>query len=371
MYKFMHASSPEISGTLKINFLQMKYLLFILTGLLFFSLTVIVNAQNDDLNNYTKEEVFIFPEDQYNGIEINNQHGDIRVSASNRGTIEVNILITVKEDDDELASEVLERINIRSSQNGQNLYLRTNFEEDFQPNHDFSIQYDIQIPGDKALDLKNRFGDINIHSVTGNQTIKMEYGRLNQKGIAPIDSIDFDLSFVDANLEKINNAELKLYNANAQIKEIRKGVLDGQYCQIDLTDAGELKVTSETSRYKIGSIKNLSLVGKFCFTSVDNLLEAGNIEISNGLLIISSVAPTLKELSVFNSNAPINLTFHKNLSYTLHGEVTNGQFQHYAANQFRVIKELDKISFSGSHKSEPNEASVVLFNENAAIIIEE
>ncbi|WP_462318811.1 hypothetical protein [Marinilabilia sp.] len=349
----------------------MKYLLSILTSLLFYNLSVSVNAQKEDLNAYEKKENFIYPGSQFRGIEVNNQHGNIHVSASTGDTIEVNIVIIVKENNEELASEILEKINIRSAHKGQSLYLRTDFGDNFQPNNPFSIEYDIRIPSSKTLDLKNRFGDINIHSITGNQNINMEYGELIQKGISTIDSINLDLSFVDAELTRINYAQLQFHNVNAEIKNIHKGDVSGKYCQINLSDADELNIKSGTSRFKIGNVRNLSLDGEFCFTSIGHLSETGDLKISNGLLIISSIASTLRELSVFNNNAPINLSLPKNLSYTLHGEVTNGQFQHYAANHFRIIKELDKTSFSGSYNSKPNEASIVLFNENAGIIIEE
>ncbi|PWE00726.1 hypothetical protein [Marinilabilia rubra] len=349
----------------------MKYILFIFISLISFNLPEIVNAQNDNLNDYTKRENFVFPGKQFSGIEVNNEHGNITISANTADTFQVKILISVKGTEEEFASEILDKINIRKSERGQNLYLRTDFGDSFQPNHPFSIHYDIQMPAQKALDIKNRFGDISINSISGNQTIKLEYGQLVQKGIATIDSLNCDLSFVDAEFVNIRNAKLDLYNVNAQTKSIIDGEISGKYCQIDLLNAGKIKIKTSTSRFSIGSIKRLSLKGDFCFTSIKNLSDTGDIEIANGLLIISSVSSTLKELSIFNNNAPINLSLPNNLSYTLHGEVTNGQFRHYAAKNFRIIRELDKISFSGTINNEQSEASIVLFNENAEIIIEE
>ena len=348
----------------------MRHLLYILIVILLFNAQNHVYGQRDELYEYSKEEKLVYSGNDFSGIEIHNQHGGIDVTASAADTFMINILISVKEENHELGTDVLDKIDIRKSKTGNNLYLRTNFGTNFQANHPFTIHYDIHMPAGKNVIINNRFGDIHINSIAGNQSVVQEYGNLYYSGLEPIDSVNLDLSFVDAELGKFKNAKMKFYNVNAKADNINNATIEGRYCQLDLPEAGDLSINSETSRFSIGSVKKLSLKGTFCFASIGKLDFKGDIEISNGLLIISSVSTSVTELSIFNQNAPINLNLPENLSYTLHGEVTNGHFQHYASDNFRIIKESGKTSFSGEYHPEPNSAAIVLFNENAGIIIE-
>ena len=88
--------------------------------------------------------------------------------------------------------------------------------------------------------------------------------------------------------------------------------------------------------------------------------------------MIASINDQLEELSVNNVDAPINISIPSSLAYTLHGEVTNGQFRHYRPNDFKIIKDMDRTSFSGGHNTQKQRvASIVLFNKNAGINIKE
>jgi hypothetical protein len=327
-------------------------------------------AQGNDLNSYTEEMKFIHSASEFSGIELHNSHGNITVTASENDSIEVIVVISSEAENQDLASEVFKAINIREGKANNLYYLRTSFGEEFYSRHRFSVNYEIHMPAGQELKLFNKFGDILISSITGPLEIEMNYGILKHESMTKTVSLKAKLSFAEVTLSKYQKVSLNLYNTKVSFEEVENGNFDAKYSQIEIPKAGKIDFKTTTSRLNIGTVKEAELKGDFCFTSIQKIGLKGHIEINKGLLVLAGVADPLQELSVFNNNAPINISLPESLSYTLQGEVTNGQFRHYRANQFRTIKDLDKISFSGSNLPGQNEALVVLFNSNAGINIE-
>lgn len=339
-------------------------------SVLIWMVPILCSAQEDDLTTYTKTENILQQAGSLSGLEIDNRHGNISVNAWQKDSVRVDVKIAVNSDSRSSANEVLDLISIRSNETDSVFYFRTKFKDDFYSNHSFKISYQVNVPSNFNLKIKNRFGNIELSSITGFLDIDLEYGFLEQKGLGLVQNIKTHLSFADAKLGNFGQADMELTNAHIELENVEKGTFTGQYYQLDLPRGGTININSSTGRFNLGKIKELKMTGEFCYASINKILNNGHIEITNGLLIIKAVSDKLEELSVNNNNAPANISLPLNLDYSLHGEVTNGQFRHFSAGNFRIIRDLEKISFAGTNTDEQNGAQIVLFNKNASINIE-
>lgn len=347
----------------------MQKLSFILVCLIFLTNTVSICAQEqENLNTYSKDEKIIYSADEFKGIELHNQHGDVSVTGWTKDTILINIEISVMAEYREMADEVFENLNINKTKLSDLAYLKTSFGEEFHSNYTFRINYEIFMPSNKQLKLDNRFGNITISDISGSMEIQSEYGDVTQKGLAGIDTLNANISFGEAAFKNIGYAKTELYNANLQMHQVKNAHFTGHYCQTEIENAGKLEFDGQTARINIGRVQDVHINGKFCFVSINQIIKNGNIEISNGLLIASLSEETIN-FTVSNNNAPANLTLASGLSYTLHGEVTNGSFRHDHQGNFKVIKDLDKVAFSGEFAPREKMATLIMFNKNAGINI--
>jgi hypothetical protein len=348
----------------------MKNKILITTIVLLWTIFTCPYAQQEEPKSFSQEKSMLYSASEFSGIEINNKHGDIILSAWDRDSVKIEIKITTYGESRNSAKKVINQIRIVTSEANHLLNLRTSFRDDFFSNHPVNITYQVSLPAQYKVKLTNRFGNISISSVTGFIDLNMEYGQLQQTGIEMVDSIKGNLSFSEAQIGSVAYSEMDLYNTNIEFQNVEFAILNTQYCQIDIPKAGKLHIKSSTCRFTIGNIKNIDLTGNFCFASLGNIAEAGKIEIDNGLLIINSFSDHFRNLSVYNTNAPINITVPENLNYSLYGEVTNGQFRHHQPEELRIMRETDKISFSRPGNADSNGASIVLFNKNAGINID-
>ncbi len=350
----------------------MKYIfLLIISILVIWMIPNHSSAQeNKPLSTYTEEVNERRKSDQFSSVVIENKHGNISVNAWEKDSVRIDASINIKGKDKESVEEILKLIKIDFSDDQKILHFKTQFNEDFYSHYPFEVNYDIYMPSNHSLKIINRFGDIEIDSMAGQLDIDLEYGKLTQEGLGLVESFNSRLSFANANLGSFLKAKIELSNSTINIQNVEDGVVTGKYCQLDIARAGKLKIDSTTGRFNIGKVTDLHLTGDFSYVSIDEIVEKGNVEIQNGLLIIRSTSQQLKKLTVYNDNAPLNISIPSELSYSLHGEVSNGHFRHFQAEHFQIIKDLDKISISGTRGENSHNKSLVLFNKNAGISIE-
>ncbi|MFW6043768.1 MAG: hypothetical protein ACOCPW_05375, partial [Marinilabiliaceae bacterium] len=292
--------------------------------------------------------------------------------AWDKDSIRIDALVTVKAEDNESSEEIMDDIDLETSENDETIRFRTGFSDDFYSPHSFNVRYEIYLPAGHEIKVTNRFGNIDIASVTGRMEIDLEHGDLKQTGMDVIDDLQGQFAFSNVQIGSFRNAGIELNNADLTVESTENAEINGKYCQIDVASAGKLTIKTHTGRVNTGKVEELEIDGQFCFSSIEEIEKEGHIEINNGLLMIESVSKGLQKLSVKNDNAPVNLSIPASLSYTLHGEVTNGQFRHYHQKDFKIIKDMERTSFSGGHNTEEQKgASIVLFNKNAGINIKE
>ncbi|MGQ1889709.1 hypothetical protein ACT29H_04635 [Thermophagus sp. OGC60D27] len=342
------------------------YIILILNTLI----TESILAQSHYRDSHIDKKEWIFSSDRFDGIEIHNQHGNIVFNPTKSDSLFVTVTIVVNTKNPQSAEEVLNQIDVKDAVVDGNIYFRTSFDHEFYSGFPFEINYEVLVPHHfKQIILENQFGDVNINTSTALFDGNLSYGNLTQATTASVDTIRGNLSFIKGRLNHAKVCNLSLDNCNIHFQKVVQGIFSGQYSQLHLVNADVAEIKGNTSRFHIESIKQLKLNGDFCFATIDDIYQQGQIEISNGYLIIESVGNRLKELSVANDRTPIQLSLPITLSYTLQGEITNGNISHYARQQLRIITDYEKTLFSGSFNENSESTSIILFNKDAGIEI--
>ncbi len=338
-------------------------------ALLLMALPLSLSGQETLEDAFHKTQNDSFAAGRYKGIEIINQHGPVSVSAWDEDSIHVDIQISVLAPGEEMSQEMLDKISILTSQKEQHLVYQTILGQDFFFNYPFSIRYQVYIPARKSVKIKNRFGDVTLALLFGQLEVALDYGRLKQTGNEFVESLSAQLTFADATLFNISSADIEVSNSQVDINKGGDIAFSGDFCQINLGDADKLTIHASTGRFNIGKVNHLVIKGDYLYPSIGEITSTGNIEISNGLAIIKKVSDRLEALTISNNHTPLSLNLQQSLNYTLNGEVENGRFRHYRAQQFKIIDDQNTISFSGTNGALDNSASIVIFNRDADVNI--
>ncbi len=329
-------------------------------------------AQTDEESGFGRKEDLEIAAQAIKTLKITNKHGSISIIGWDRDTIAVETLINVNSPGPNAADEVLDFISIQRANLGDQLLFRTQFDEEFFSNYPFSISYTIHAPKYMNLDLTNSIGNIVIHEINGQLNLNQEYGTLHLTQLGAPESIKHQLKlrFVEGKIEGAGDLVPLLSNSTLSLHNISTFKGQTEYSLLDLDNCQSIQLQSTTDRITINQVDSLSLKGIQVLAKVNGLAHYGFFEIKQGHLALKA-NDQLQRLSIGNQSTHTTIGLPFNLTYLLNGEVTDGQFSHPQKNQLQLIKEEEKISFSGKVGPSPEaSAQIVVFSNSSELIFQ-
>lgn len=253
----------EIVGYLKLNInisSTIKYALFLV-------FVILSNGSfaNTPINrNYKRTKTIVkeFRVGHNNTVAVNNKYGDITITTWNENKVSIEVVITVKSSDEELADKRFNSINIEFNQEDNRVLAQTIIHKKkggwsfFKRNVsiDTQIDYHIKMPVYNQVDLNNDYGSIFIDVLDGKSKINCDYGfirigKLNNK----INTIFMD------------------YGSNSTIDFINEGKINTDYSSLAIDRANDLKIVADYSNIEIEWVENLTYKNDYGSLKIENI----------------------------------------------------------------------------------------------------
>lgn len=267
-------------------------------SLLLFS-AILVSAARAD---YTKNIKKAWPKSSVTALKVTNKFGEIKINDTGGDSVTIKVLITVENPNESKARDLINMIKIEFDKTGGLAIAETHIEEGFKSKQSFRIDYLINIPKDRELDITNRYGNVVVSQLEAKGTFDISYGSLSSGPIkVPSGSpAAINISYGKADIESINEGNLnfkysKLYGgemgnltlelkySELNVRKINRLTLDSKYDAINIDELRALKSISKYTNYRIGLLsENLDLdtgYGSVRIEKVDS--KFGNIKIVN------------------------------------------------------------------------------------------
>jgi hypothetical protein len=169
------------------------------------------------------------------------------------------------------------------------------------------IDYTVYLPADVTLKIKNKYGNIYTTDHTGNVDIELSNGDLKAYHFS-------------------GNINLKLEFGNATIKQIDKGMLQVNYGEIQIEEAGVIEMESKSSKFYIDEVKELEINSKrdkfylqrvghihgitnFSLIEVDAIDQKVGLNTTYGDLDLKSFTNNTESIGIKSENTDIILHF--------------------------------------------------------------
>lgn len=345
--------------------------------MLFVLFSFIAKAQLDTTSNQktishqgrVQRYLHDFDAQKIQNLKMVNQHGYINIATWDKESIEFEIIIRVETRSEALAEEVFDLISIDNRTYSNTLSFKTLFSEDFFSNHPFSINYLVKIPARLNLNIDNSIGDVRIDSVQGQVRLKHQYGKLELRDLAIDKQHELDLSFIEGLVETFGNAKVNLSNCTLNFNDGKRIIGNSKYCMETTANVNAVNLKTSTDRLTVTNADSVILKGEQFIGKIDQLNTHLFCELEKGQLLVST-SESIKDITISNNNVNTTLIIPHQTSYQLNGEVTRGNFIHPNPKQLSLIKENERVSFSGSigDASSPH-ANLILFNRDSSITI--
>jgi len=270
-----------------------------------------------------------FPVTRETTLEIENKYGKIQVDSWDQDLVMIDVEIQVSESSASKLNKLKEDISIDFTGTKSYIIVKSKFKSEggrisselrslgpvlSGSNKHVEINYTVKVPSYLEVVLRNKFGDIFFDDHSGDVDIVLSNGSLKANRLD-------------------GNANIVLNFGSGMIESLGSTTLKMSYSDLSLNNAGQLDITSKSSKLEADSINVLKinsrrdklyfkqveyLYGESNFTEVliyDFVREA-DLDLKYGKLTIQHVLPAFSKIDLKSEYTDISLMFDKTCSYT-------------------------------------------------------
>lgn len=226
-------------------------------------------------------------------LRIENKFGEVRIHGESSRELKISATIRAQADSHEQAQSFADKVQIEVQQTAQGVEVRTHYPEENRnwfgrKNASYSVDYEIAMPSDAPLFVKNSFGSVNATGVRSKSEFDNSHGSLNVRDTG---SAHLSNSFGSIELsEAAGDTWVSDNNGSVQVSQVKGGLeihnrfgsitvrevggaasITGGNGAVNLTDAGSANVTTS-----FGSVEARNIRGDLIVH--DN---NGNVDVSN------------------------------------------------------------------------------------------
>lgn len=297
--------------------------------------------------------------DKDDKVVIDNQYGEIVLKTWNKNEVKVDVDINVYSNSESDAQKLIDGVSIDGNKSGNEVVFRTsiaNRNGNFgsvirngivKKRREMKINYVIYMPANNAVQLTQKYGNINIESFNGPTAIRIQYGSLKADAlnnsnnyinveygktevgaingavikhnygsgvnIGEANTLDIDASYVGINIGTIKKS-IKIsqeYGSGINITNVFENLtIDAQYAKINLgTVKGVSKIRSDYGNINATRLNTARINTSYATLNVSELLGDANIKMSYNSLSIKNIAQTCRSLVFEGEYANVNLGF--------------------------------------------------------------
>jgi len=325
----------------------MKSILRLTFALLILSSSMLVSAAGSE---YTKNIKKAWAKGSVSALKVTNKFGEIKINDLGGDSVTIKVVITIDNSSENRAKDLMDKIQIEFQKTGGLVSAETQIQEDFKSKQSFTIDYLINIPKDRDLDINNRYGNVVVNDLEAKGTFNISYGSLTAGHLkAPSGSpIAIQVNYGKADIETINHAVMEFKYSKLYIGEIDQLVLEMKYSTLNLHKIKNLTLDSKYDGVNIDEIDNLKSVSKYTNYKIGLLMGSFDLDTGYGSVRIDKVDSKFDEIKIVNSYGGINIGLN-DLSYELKADCSYCEVD-YPEDRYKGdrIRENQNFSLDGN-----------------------
>lgn len=321
---------------------------FSLTLALFLVTAMVAGTANAQMTKTIRKA---WPKSTVNALKVTNKFGEIKINDTGGDSVSIKVVITVDNSSASRARELINLIKVDFQKNGGLAIAETHIDEDFKSKQRFNINYEINIPRNRELDITNRYGSVVVNQLEGKGTFNVSYGNLSTGRInVPAGSpAVINISYGKADIEAVNHANMTFKYSQLSGGEFGQINLESKYSpHINLHKVNRLHLDSKYDNINIDEIGTLQSVSKYTSYKIGLLRENLNLDTGYGSLRINEVDSKFGNIKINNSYGGIHIGLN-DLNYNLNADCSYCDVD-YPSDRYKGdrIKENQSFSLDGS-----------------------
>ena len=245
-------------------------------------------------------------------LNINNQHGEVKIELWDKNEIKVDITIISYGVSEAKAQELLDNVEITDNREGDKISFKTFIDSDNNTSWGWGnnwtwngrkddesypknkkgieVNYSVHMPRTNALSVSNKYGKTIIPQFDAPLRVTSNYGSFTSDRLKGLDK-DIFVQYGSGNIKQMDDGDLHISYSKLNVDKADNLKLKNNYGSVTLDDINNLDGTFQYSSGKIGRIN-----------------ETGKLNISySDAMQLSEMSKTLKSLDIKSNYTAVKL----------------------------------------------------------------
>lgn len=269
--------------------------------------------------DFSKKLYKSWPVKNVSSFQVDNKFGNINFVNTRDDSVTIDILVSIKGLSESRARMMASDIRFEFSNENGKLKAETIFDDDFKGEKDFTIVYTVNIPINRYIDVKNKFGNVTLGDLTTGGNFNIAYGNIQGRTLVASGnkSIELELKYGNATFEKINTLKADIDYSKFNAQAIGKAILDTKYSTVIIQKCLDMRTESQYDSYNINNVENISIESKFTGFRIDELLTSIDVNTEYGDIFVKHISKDFNKIKVDNKFGNIKIGIDSGANYNL------------------------------------------------------
>ena len=279
---------------------------------------------------------------------LSNKYGRIDIKTWDKQEVKIDVLITVKAQNEKKAKEILDRVNIDFSEGNGFVKAETVFGEESNSwgwnvsyNVSYEINYTVFMPQNASLDISNKYGDSALPSLERDIIANIKYGSINfgdnsknvklelgygHAYLKNLDNLDCDIKYSEMEILNALNAKIESKYSHHTFGEIKSLMLQSGYDDYRIEKVGKINNEGKYDDFRIGSAGEANFDTKYTDVSIKELHNSGKFYLRYGEIQIDQVYQSVTSMDFDVEYTDVYMKNNTGCSFDLNGSYTDFSF---------------------------------------------
>lgn len=338
-----------------------------------FILSILFSSGFASAEEYDKKLNKTYDVNKNSILSLSNRFGDINIENWEKNQVQIDVVITVENRNEEKAKETLEYIKVNFSEDGDIIKVETEIDNDLSKagnwvifgsnnSNSFNIDYTIKMPKSLQIELENKYGDVFINELSNLSNIVVKYGylkinKMTRENEKPLNEVT--LAYSNGDIESCRWLKLTLKYSKMEIKESKAIMAITKYSKLYIDQASSIVSESKFDEYNIGNITNFLGEGAYTDYDFDEITKKFELETKYGNCDVQYVPEGFEMINITNHYGNISIGIDDKASYKIKGEAKYGDIRIPGEGRVSRIRETTSTSLKGYVGSDENTNSIV------------
>jgi len=302
---------------------------------------------------------------------IENKFGEVRIHGESGRELKISATIRAQADSREQAQTFADKVQIEVQQTAQGVEVRTHYPEENRnwfgrKNASYSVDYEIAMPSDAPLFVKNSFGSVNATGVRGKSEFDNSHGSLNARdtGAARLSN-----SFGSIELNGAGgDASVTDNNGSVQVSQV-KGALEvrNRFGSITVREiGGAASITGGNGAVNLTDAASASITTSFGSVDARNIRGDLMVHDNNGNVDVASVGGGADITDSFGNVTFSDVKGRVNCT-TSNGRVSGSSLSGSAVTSRDSFGNLELSNLAGALYAETSNGKITLHSARSTV----